>query len=98
MDFRAEITNRTRETALTMEGAWASKPAGACRASGTRRKIEIGDSAPGALVPSAAELTSLYGASQGTARQAFLEFQAAGLIDAVQGKDRFVTATPSRDV
>jgi DNA-binding GntR family transcriptional regulator len=63
-----------------------------------RAKIEGGELAPGDALPSEAELTSQYGVSRGTARQAFLELQAAGLIDAVQGKGRFVKAVPSEDV
>ena len=67
-------------------------------AAALRAKIESGEFAPGALLPSEAELTSLYGVSRGTSRQAFLELQAAGLIDAVQGKGRFVKAPLSGDV
>jgi DNA-binding GntR family transcriptional regulator len=67
-------------------------------AASLRTKIESGELAPGALLPSEAELTTLYGVSRGTTRQAFLELQAAGLIDAVQGKGRFVKASPSEDV
>ena len=63
-----------------------------------RRKIESGDLAPGDAVPSEAELTAQYGVSRGTTRQAFLELQAAGLIDAVQGKGRFVRAPAGEDV
>ena len=59
-----------------------------------RAKIEGGDLRPGDALPSEADLTGTYGVSRGTARQAFLELQAAGLIDAVQGKGRFVKATP----
>ena len=63
-----------------------------------RSRIESGELAPGDLLPSEAELTSRYGVSRGTTRQALLELQAAGLIDAVQGKGRFVKARPSKDV
>jgi DNA-binding GntR family transcriptional regulator len=63
-----------------------------------RAKIESGELAPGDLMPSEAELTSQYGVSRGTTRQAFLELQAAGLINAVQGKGRFVRAIPVEDV
>jgi DNA-binding GntR family transcriptional regulator len=63
-----------------------------------RGKIESGELEPGDLLPSEAELTSQYGVSRGTARQAFLELQAAGLIDAVQGKGRFVKTVPGEDV
>jgi DNA-binding GntR family transcriptional regulator len=57
-----------------------------------RAKIEQGDLRPGDILPSEADLTATYGVSRGTARQAFLELQAAGLIDAVHGKGRFVKA------
>lgn len=63
-----------------------------------RSKIESGVLAPGDALPSEAELTSQYGVSRGTTRQAFLELQAAGLIDAVQGKGRFVRTTAGEDV
>ena len=67
-------------------------------ASELRAKIECGELAPGDALPSEAELTTQYGVSRGTTRQAFLELQAAGLIDAVQGKGRFVKAVSSEDV
>jgi DNA-binding GntR family transcriptional regulator len=63
-------------------------------ASDLRGKIERGDLRPGDVLPSEAELTDAYGISRGTARQAFLELQASGLIDAVQGKGRFVKEPP----
>lgn len=59
-----------------------------------RAKIERGDLRPGDVLPSEADLTETYRVSRGTARQAFLDLQAAGLIDAVQGKGRFVKAAP----
>lgn len=59
-----------------------------------REKIERGDLQPGDVLPSEAELTETYRVSRGTARQAFLELQASGLIDAVQGKGRFVKDMP----
>lgn len=55
-----------------------------------RRRIESGDLRPGELVPSEAALTAQYGVSRGTARQALIELQGAGLVDAVHGKGRFV--------
>lgn len=59
-----------------------------------RGKIERGDLRPGDVLPSEADLTAAYRVSRGTARQAFLELQAEGLIDAVQGKGRFVKEPP----
>lgn len=55
-----------------------------------RARINGGEFQPGDALPSEAELTAQYGVSRGTSRQAFLELQAAGLIDAVQGRGRFV--------
>ena len=63
-----------------------------------RAKIESGELAPGDTLPSESELTSQFGVSRGTARQAFLELQAAGLIDAVQGRGRFVKEASRGDV
>jgi DNA-binding GntR family transcriptional regulator len=63
-----------------------------------RGRIERGELRPGDALPSEADLTTQYGVSRGTARQAFIELQAAGLIDAVQGKGRFVRTSAARDV
>lgn len=63
-----------------------------------RAKIGRGDLRPGDLLASEAELSTQYGVSRGTSRQAFLELQAAGLIDAVQGKGRFVRRPSAEDV
>ena len=63
-----------------------------------RQRIVQGEFAPGTMLPSEADMTSLYGVSRGTSRQAFLELQAMGLIDAVQGKGRFVKTSRNRDV
>ena len=63
-----------------------------------RARIGRGELRPGDVLPSEAELTAQYGVSRGTSRQAFLELQAAGLIDAVQGKGRFVKPPADEDV
>lgn len=63
-----------------------------------RGRIERGELRPGDVLPSEAELTARYGVSRGTTRQAFLELQAAGLIDAVQGRGRFVREASNGDV
>jgi GntR family mannosyl-D-glycerate transport/metabolism transcriptional repressor len=55
-----------------------------------RGKIERGELRPGELVPSEAALTDEYGVSRGTARQALIELQGAGLVEVVHGKGRFV--------
>lgn len=55
-----------------------------------RGKIERGELRPGELVPSEAALTTQYGVSRGTARQALIELQGAGLVEAIHGKGRFV--------
>ena len=79
-------------------GSKGGEPSYRVIAAALRAKIESGELAPGALLPSEADMTLLYGVSRGTSRQAFLELQAIGLIDAVQGKGRFVRASQSRDV
>ena len=92
---------RGRVVAEPEEGRTSSRgaePSYRIIATDLRAKIESGELAPGALLPSEAELTSQYGVSRGTTRQAFLELQAAGLIDAVQGKGRFVKAASAEDV
>ncbi|MEY9887508.1 DNA-binding GntR family transcriptional regulator [Catenulispora sp. MAP5-51] len=66
-----------------------------------RERIGSGDLLPGAVVPSEAALVELYGVSRGTARQALIELQGAGLIEVKQGKGRFVSldlAETSEDV
>jgi GntR family mannosyl-D-glycerate transport/metabolism transcriptional repressor len=55
-----------------------------------RASIDSQALAPGAQVPSETALMAQYGASRGTARQALALLEAAGLIDAVHGKGRFV--------
>lgn len=75
-------------------GGARSEPSYRQIAADLRAKIEGGELGPGDVVPSEAELTAQYRVSRGTTRQAFLELQAAGLIDAVQGKGRFVRPQP----
>ena len=79
-------------------GSQSAEPSYRLIASDLRVKIVSGELVPGDLLPSEAELSSQYGVSRGTVRQAFLELQAAGLIDAVQGKGRFVKAVAGEDV
>lgn len=67
-------------------------------ASDLRAKIERGELQPGELLPSEAALTTQYRVSRWTARQALVELQGAGLIEAVHGKGRFVRERPARDV
>ena len=76
----------------------SSEPGYRLIAADLRAKIEQGELQPGDALPSEAELTAQYGVSRGTTRQAFLELQAAGLIDAVQGKGRFVRGPQRKDV
>ena len=78
--------------------AHSAEPSYRLIAAELRTRIERGELAPGDALPSEAKLTSEYGVSRGTTRQAFLELQVAGLIDAVQGKGRFVKAVPGEDV
>lgn len=63
-----------------------------------REKIERGELQAGELLPSEAALTAQYGVSRWTARQALVELQGAGLVEAVHGKGRFVRERPERDV
>jgi GntR family mannosyl-D-glycerate transport/metabolism transcriptional repressor len=63
-----------------------------------REKIERQELQPGELLPSEAALTAQYGVSRWTARQALVELQGAGLIEAVHGKGRFVRERPAQDV
>ena len=79
-------------------GAQSAEPSYRLIAADLRAKIESGELVPGDALPSEAELTERYGVSRGTTRQAFLELQAAGLIDAVQGKGRFVRSASDEDV
>ena len=79
-------------------GAQLAEPSYRQIAADLRARIEGGELGPGDALPSEAELTTRYGVSRGTTRQAFLELQAAGLIDAVQGKGRFVRASSGEDV
>lgn len=56
-----------------------------------RERIGTGDLEPGAVIPSEAALVNQYGVSRGTARQALIELQGAGLVEVRQGKGRFVS-------
>jgi DNA-binding GntR family transcriptional regulator len=76
----------------------AAEPSYRLIAADLRARIESGELAPGDALPSEADLTAQYGVSRGTSRQAFLELQAAGLIDPVQGKGRFVRDVSGEDV
>ena len=64
-------------------------------ASELREKIERGELRPGEMLPSEAALTAQYGVSRWTARQALIELQGGGLVDAVHGKGRFVRERPA---
>lgn len=79
-------------------GSGQSVPSYRLIAADLRGRIEQGELRPGDVLPSEAELTAQYGVSRGTTRQAFLELQAAGLIDAVQGRGRFVREASNGDV
>ena len=52
--------------------------------------IQAGELPPGHLLPSEADLAARYGVSRGTARQALLTLDAAGLIETRQGCRRRV--------
>src|SRR5215212_3738435 len=55
-----------------------------------REKIQGGQWAPGALIPSERELCAQYGLSRMTARQAIIDLVRDGLLYRVQGKGTFV--------
>lgn len=55
-----------------------------------RAAIERGELAPGTALPSESAISSRYGVSRGTARQALADLSGSGLVEAVQGKGWFV--------
>lgn len=57
---------------------------------GLKAAIDSGQLAAGDRLPSEAELMREHGVSRGTARQALAVLEAAGLVDVVHGKGRFV--------
>ena len=61
-----------------------------------RRRVERGDFAAGALLPSEAELSGEFGASRVTVRRALEELRQEGLVDARQGLGWFAAADPLR--
>jgi DNA-binding GntR family transcriptional regulator len=61
-----------------------------------RRRVESGDLAPGALLPSESELSRAYDVSRVTVRKALELLRDEGLIDARQGFGWFVAAAPVR--
>jgi DNA-binding GntR family transcriptional regulator len=61
-----------------------------------RRRVESGDLAAGALLPSESELSESYGVSRVTVRKALELLREESLIDARQGFGWFVAAAPVR--
>jgi len=61
-----------------------------------RRRVESGDLAAGALLPSESELSAAYGVSRVTVRKALELLRDEGLIDSRQGFGWFVAADPVR--
>ncbi|HEY2997957.1 MAG TPA: GntR family transcriptional regulator, partial [Acidimicrobiales bacterium] len=61
-----------------------------------RRRVESGDLAAGALLPSESDLSGAYGVSRVTVRKALELLRDEGLIDARQGFGWFVAADPLR--
>src|SRR5918912_813495 len=59
-----------------------------------RAAIESGELAPGARLPSEAELMSRYDVAQGTVRQALSLLRGEGLVIAQQGRGVFVRERP----
>jgi DNA-binding GntR family transcriptional regulator len=73
----------------------AGRPAYRRIAEDLQREIESGELPPGAPLPSESALTSTYGVSRGTARQALSVLVSVGLVRVEQGRGRFVQ-TPQR--
>lgn len=65
-------------------------------ADGLRRRVESGELAAGALLPSESELSAAYGVSRVTVRKALELLRDEGLIDARQGFGWFVATDPVR--
>lgn len=65
-------------------------------AEAVRTSIDAGEVAPGALLPSEAELSALHEASRVTIRRALEELRSDGLIDSRQGLGWFVRSDPLR--
>ena len=59
-----------------------------------RAQIEGGELAPGDLLPSEAALVDRYRVSRGTARQALIDLETAGLVESWPGKGRIVRRRP----
>ena len=59
-----------------------------------RGAVERGDLVVGEKLPSEAALARRYGVSRGTVRQALADLEGAGLVEARQGKGRFVWRRP----
>ncbi|MCP2338591.1 GntR family transcriptional regulator [Actinomadura rupiterrae] len=57
-----------------------------------RAQIENGDLPPGTSLPSERELCERYGCVRFTIRQALAQLEADGLVEAMQGRGRFVTS------
>ncbi|MEV5574446.1 GntR family transcriptional regulator [Spirillospora sp. NPDC052269] len=57
-----------------------------------RAQIRNGDLVPGAALPSERELCERYGCVRFTVRQALAELEADDLVEAVQGRGRFVAS------
>ena len=61
---------------------------------GLKDKILAGDLAPGAKLPSEAELIEEYGVSRTVVREAVTRLRAEGLVETQQGRGSFVLAVP----
>ncbi|GAA1544542.1 hypothetical protein GCM10009678_29010 [Actinomadura kijaniata] len=66
------------------------RPAHARIAAELRAQIEEGTLAPGDRLPSETRVSKRYGVTRFTARQAFANLEAEGLVETIQGKGRFV--------
>ncbi|MFG2061470.1 MULTISPECIES: winged helix-turn-helix domain-containing protein [unclassified Micromonospora] len=66
-------------------------------ADGIRAQIESGELAPGAKLPSTAQLKQEHNVSATVVRQAILVLQMQGLVEGVHGVGVFVTERPPAD-
>jgi DNA-binding GntR family transcriptional regulator len=84
------LPGRGRIVASTNDVARGDEPQYRRLAAVLRGMIESGEMAPGARIPSEAELAHAHSIARGTVRQALAALEGAGLVVSVHGKGRFV--------
>ena len=72
----------------------SDRPAYKQIADAIRNAVNSGELAPGAKVPSEAELVRMFGVAQGTVRNALTQLRGEGLLRAEHGKGVFVRDRP----